>query len=694
MTRGICLCAYIYVAFQFIAAANARELRFEMASDRDAVVQVFFGRTMADFSEVNSVVRPLSGDGKFHQLQFPIPDWEKLALRIDPGGQPGKVMLRAVELSSAGGRAYRIPVSTFESLNQIVPTITDDGDTLIGIVPDGSNDPILGINEVFLANLLHQSHRVSKGEFLLVCLGLALIVVLSALGALRWALSPDLKVRRLQVGIGLGLGLFVFGARLALLSEKVSWAPYLDQFEGELGTLIRPFQHGVFHWSDFAEAHNDHRIVTTRVASLAIYLINGEWDNRVLAVANCALHGLCVAWFAFILLRELRLTNAAAPLLLAISAAWMLNDWANITSGFQIQFYFVLLPSLVCVALMPSSSAAGVPTWIGFGAGVFAAGSMGGGFLGLAAGCAGLVLRMWMDRRMTTGVIVVLALSVGVLALAWISRPSFPALDDLHARSATHWLYALWTYGAWPFAPQGIWFVLLWLPWAVLSLRIILRRRATSFELAVLTLGLWLLLQSAALAYGRAGFAPTMSSRYTGILTWNGILAVTSVTLLCSTGESSCRWVGRFSLLPIALAIVIGSALLSEAVFFLGPQYTGFAKITQEHESRLGTFMQKNDAQVFAEVEFPRKPYPFTDRLVNLLRDPEVAKALPAPLRRDRFRYSNPEAFAAVSAGVLTHAVRLMLRWWFVFAGAGLLVTAVALRGYYRAEPKGAHTPT
>jgi hypothetical protein len=126
--------------------------------------------------------------------------------------------------------------------------------------------------------------------------------------------------------------------------------------------------------------------------------------------------------------------------------------------------------------------------------------------------------------------------------------------------------------------------------------------------------------------------------------------------------------------LPLVAAIVLLGFLSWRFFSFFRPQLTGFAAQTKEHESRLGTFMRYDDSTVFSSVEFPHTPYPIADRLVSLLRDPFIRDALPAPLQRERFRFSNLTAFNQVQTGPLTIMARFVLRFGYIFIiAAGML---------------------
>ncbi len=678
MSRRLKFLLFLCVALTEIS--RARELRLEMSSDHEAQIQVFFATRSGDFDEARSQTRPLIGDGNFHPLAFQLPEGEQLALRLDPGTSPGILRLRRVALfENSGQRIGTISVSAFEAQHQV--TIHRDPmvlDSITLLVPPGSDDPILWVNDSSLVRLLDHSPHVTKPAFIFAFTVLVLIIIASSTIAVRWCTATPKPLRRLQFSTGVGILLLIFGIRLGLISNKVSWAPYLDQFEGEWATVIRPFNEGIFRWVDFAAPHNDHRITTTRIFVLAAYLANGEWDNRVLAVSNCFLQSACIAWLCLVALRDFA-EKAAVIIGLGVFTSLSLTDWSNIITGFQVQFHFLLLSSLMALTLMPRALDNRIAGWTGFAAGLFALGSMGSGFLALAAGVCGLLMRAWIERQLTFNVAALIVSSLAAVFYAWHTRALFPALDELHATSISHWFFALFTYGAWPLPASFAWAALLWTPWALLTWKTVAQRKTSTFSLFVITVGIWLLMQVGALAYGRAGYAPVMSSRYTGMLEWNGIVAVASLSLLFSTHLTSPSF-SRFSVVFTGtVAAIYGAALIYSSVYVFIPQYKDFVAQVREHESRLGTFMRSDDPRVFSEVDFPRKPFPFDGRLVSLLRDPALVTALPAPLRREQFRFANSTAFAMVHAGPVTQLARSLLKAWPWLTGTGTIIIGLAL---------------
>jgi len=63
--------------------------------------------------------------------------------------------------------------------------------------------------------------------------------------------------------------LLLFGAKLWLIDHYGNPTPFWDQWDGEAANLYAPFLEGTLRFQDLFAAHNEHRIFTTRLLSLA-----------------------------------------------------------------------------------------------------------------------------------------------------------------------------------------------------------------------------------------------------------------------------------------------------------------------------------------------------------------------------------------------------------------------------------------
>lgn len=515
----------------------------------------------------------------------------------------------------------------------------------------------------------------------LFAVGVVGLVVIS----LRWILATPTSVvwpRWVWGCFGAGLVLVVFGVRVWGVADFVSWAPYLDQWKAEVFEVLLPLGRGTLRSIDLVAEHNDHRIVSTRILTILMVWANGEWDNRVTAVLGLLMQAMTIAWVSVLALKSLGPMRGALVAAAAVWPAFLVCDWENVVSGFQTQFHVLTLGSLLVLSLFPDArirSVAGVAVLL---LAAFLPLTMGSGFCTALAAAAALGF-VWLVSRERSGSWMVLAAAFASIAALGIKlRPEFHALDSYHAHGVGNWWRAFVGYAAWPF-PAAEWGLLaLWLPWLLLIGCILRRRVASPFEMFVVGLGVWILLQAAGLAYGRAGFLPLVSSRYTGLLVWSGVANAAALALILPTRKIAYGP----GLVSIVLTLLWGAALATgltvRSQTTYRPALAAFRQQTIRHEVVLGDFMRTNDASLLERASFPEIPYPVPADLVSWLREPGVRAVMPAPLRRDAIRTQGPAAVSLVAAGPLTHFVRWLLRNspWVIGVGVGLLVYAIRYR--------------
>ena len=89
------------------------------------------------------------------------------------------------------------------------------------------------------------------------------------------------------------LAIAVIAVRVVLVAAYASPVPYRDQWDAEGAYLLAPWIEGTHAASGWFAAHNEHRILWTRVLTLGLFEANGgQWDNLVSALANTLWPGL------------------------------------------------------------------------------------------------------------------------------------------------------------------------------------------------------------------------------------------------------------------------------------------------------------------------------------------------------------------------------------------------------------------
>ncbi|MDP9097541.1 MAG: hypothetical protein M3N48_00910 [Verrucomicrobiota bacterium] len=428
----------------------------------------------------------------------------------------------------------------------------------------------------------------------------------------------------------LALIAFIIGARLWLISGYGSALPILDQWEAEAGSLFKPWLENTLRCSDLFASHNEHRIVLTRLLALGLLQANGQWDALLEITVNAALCGLIGLGIAAGLLRILG-SDYRGPVLVAVTL-WLALPYAheNTLWGFQSAFYFLLVFSFLAIwglGFFPSYSR---NWWLGAIGAVLACFSMASGFF-----AAGVILiletiRLLLKRRGLSKAAPTCVFAIAVVTLGVYFRVNFPPHEALKAASAGAWLTVIARSLAWPYCALPILIVIMYLPWAIcLFLMARTNGRLSQRPSEILfTIGLWVIVQAAAIAYARGehGNVP-IASRYMDIL---GLGAVINALCVVAVVRSIPR-TGRHH----AAALVFGAIWL--AVALGGATGLGLHKLSSGPGKEALLPMEEN-VRAYVATHDPKylagdRPYPDLNRLANLLDDPTIRKILPTIVR-------------------------------------------------------------
>jgi hypothetical protein len=525
---------------------------------------------------------------------------------------------------------------------------------------------------------MHISMSVAAGIVML--LGVAAFAAFTSIRALLGQLDREGPSLDSVLIAGLAAGLLAFGCRLCVAEGFVSWSPYLDQWHAEIGGVAVPLAHGTLGLGELVAGNNEHRVILTRAVALGLMMADGSWDNRPLVVVNYLLESAAIAWICVLAWGSLGWARGSIVAAAAFLPMILVCDWETVVSSNQMQFVFMAVGSVIGLSLANDYSLRSWGSWAALSWAVLMLASMASGFLtALSLAATGLVVG-YSGRRGIRKVAGFCAVCAAVGAVGWLTRVEFTALYPIYAKGVGSWLKAFLMYAAWPLPPNVFGFALLWAPWGALLVFTLWKRRIERLATLGIGLGIWALLQSCALGWARAGFLGLVSSRYTEFLGW-GFVA-NAACLAVGVGCLDPRRVGR--VVPWAAVVLwiggVGSTEVWRSQSIYRPSLEVFREQTREHENRLGTFMRTMDPGVIEGVEFPRIPY-VAGEMLPIMRDPLVQPLLPAPLRRDLVRDSNPGLLSTEHDGVLSFmAIHVLACGLWLAAGGVALLLAVAVR--------------
>ncbi len=334
----------------------------------------------------------------------------------------------------------------------------------------------------------------------------------------------------------------ILGAKFWLMRVCSTPLPFFDQWDAEGNLLLRPWLHGQLRWEDLFAPWVQHRIVWTRLLVLSLFIINGQWDTQVEMIAAALVHSTVALILGAILLRRLdrRWKDAILICLLLLFALPFANE-NTLSGGFQSQFYFLLLFSVLGIWGLGSHPPSSPRWWVGgvcVFLGWFTAGT--GSFSGLAVACS-ISLRLFRpegrSRDNWLTLVVALVLGLGSLCLNIGVKP----YEGLRTHSVGEFLGTFIGLLAWPNPTLwlaalafGPFFGLLWM---------VARGRWISgaAEAFIIPLGFFALAQLAAIAYARSGYHTLEVSRYMDFQSIGALVNFACLTLFVHRAKNSGR---------------------------------------------------------------------------------------------------------------------------------------------------------
>jgi hypothetical protein len=455
----------------------------------------------------------------------------------------------------------------------------------------------------------------------------------------------------------LALLLVVAGARAVLVALFASPTPFWDQWDAEGAYLLAPWLDGALPASRLVEAHNEHRVLWTRLLTLGLFEANGgQWDNLVAAFANTVLAGALFAGL-YAALRD-GLAGRAARIALFVVLALLGTlpfGWENLPTGFQSQFFLLLLAALATIGFAARVREAVVPLlalWLLALGSLF---TMATGLLAVAVAGGVLLSRAWLRQLSPRFALAGTAALAVPAVVALLAVPAIAGHQPLQAQDAGEWLSALERLLRWPlpFPAAGL---LLWLPAAWCAWRVVRTRAADAATLTALGFAAWALLQAAAMAYSRGHGLLSPSSRYTDVLAlgvvanaWFALRALddrraAAASAMPQDANTPHRLVVA---LLVSAPLLAGGALVRQAPADLGALRL-HSRLAQVQSGNVRAFVRDGDPARLDVGTF-EIPYPDAARLRKLLEQPGLRAALP-------WNLVDPRTDGAPAAGPLSAA--------------------------------------
>lgn len=450
-------------------------------------------------------------------------------------------------------------------------------------------------------------------------------------------MANEIAPRAIRWVQGIALLGLIIGARLWLISGYGSPLPIYDQWDAEAAHLFKPWLEGHLAWTDLFSPHNEHRILFARLLSLGLLHLNGQWDAQLEMTANallCGIIGLAVFAAAWPFFPRHRMPYVAAAIIL-----WLALPYAqeNTLWGFQSSFYFLLILSLSAIWGLGFHRAFTLPWWIGGISALLACFSMASGFLAAIVVLALTGMRYFRQRAWTADQTVTALVAALILAAAFFLHREFPLHAALKAVSPLAWANVFGRALAWPFCDYAAAALLMFAPLGWLGLFYVKPREADGLENErrqrqmelLLAVGIWVILQAAAIAYGRGGDGTEeIASRYMDILALGALANTGAVALLL--GALPPR---KSLMLPGYLWLVAVAASAGLVSYKQVSNQAGRPAHLRLEVQNVRGFVATGDRKYLEGDPPPPIPYPDPSRLAKLLDDPSIREILPAAVR-------------------------------------------------------------
>src|SRR6202012_3032525 len=188
------------------------------------------------------------------------------------------------------------------------------------------------------------------------------------------------------------LFLVILGAKLWVIQLYGTDMPYLDQWD-EAAHFFKPWLEGQLAWANWFQAHNEHRIVFTRLLDLFVVWLNGQWDPMLQMVINAIIHAVFACGLAYAMWIFHGRKNA--PLICFLLAPFFALPFAaeNTVHGFQSQMYFLGIFSLLTILGLGFEKPGSGRWFCGLAAAVMCLFTMGSGLLAVLAVVGLVILR-------------------------------------------------------------------------------------------------------------------------------------------------------------------------------------------------------------------------------------------------------------------------------------------------------------
>ena len=421
--------------------------------------------------------------------------------------------------------------------------------------------------------------------------------------------------------------LTIFSSKLWLIDLFGSALPWWDQWAAEGWLLYVPFFEKTLSLKDLFAAHCEHRVFVNRVLALLTLVVNGQWDAKIGMVLNAAITagtGVAISGMGWKLLGR---RNIAVICIFNTIVFSLPFSWECSLLGFVGNYLLIAFALLAIWFLLRASIFR--PAWfLGLFFALLSLVTMGSGFFAALAVIGILFFRLITRQSRPWLNLAGMAVLLGVVAAGSFLRVSVPGHEIFKPSTTADLITAFFQNMAWPNGEHAWTAAIIWLPCFLAFIQYIFIRgkERKNYEF-VLGFGIWIALQTAALAFTRCGI---LASRHTVFLSLS--LPVNFLALLILRRDLALPFIFRKSLLLIFILwiIFVGHSLLKIS----DKAHLAEAEKTRQHlvqsENNVRDFIQTGNIAALENKALYDIPFPDPNALAFVLRNPHVRAIMPA----------------------------------------------------------------
>lgn len=463
--------------------------------------------------------------------------------------------------------------------------------------------------------------------------------------------------------------LTIFSSKLWLINHYGSALPWQSQWEDEGWKLYIPFFEKQLVLKNLFAVHGEHGVFINRVLSIALLVLNGQWDARLGMVLNALLAAGIGGALSHAGWKLLNRSNIAVICLFNTIIFSLPFSWECSLLGFAGNYLLIAFALAAIWFLLRAAPFR--PAWfLGLSFALLSLVTMDSG-CSVALAVIGVVFlrlvtrqsRLWLNLA---GMVVL----IGVVAAGFFMRVSVPGHEIFKPVTTGDFITAFCRNMAWPNEDYAWTAVIIWLPACLAFIRYAFYRddKRNKYEFT-LGFGLWIALQATALAFTRYGI---LASRHTVFLSLS--LPLNFLALLILRHDGVFPFILRKSLVVIFLAWIgfVGHSLwkISDKAHLAEAEKTRHHFVQSEKNVR--NFLETGNSAALENKALYDIPFPDPQALALILRHHRIRAIMPACV--DSSAHEGP--LSRVASKLIPKGDKLII------AGIALLVILGIIRFY------------